>query len=408
MKTNIKLIALLVIFSITMGGCGSDHNKEDGHNHDANEESAKNDDGHGDEEEHSEEVHFSEQQFESLAMKVNQLTKRNISSYVEANGQLEVPPQNEATVTAIIGANVSSIEVIEGDKIRKGQVLAYLSHPDLIKIQTDYVSNWNELQYLETEYQRQQKLYDEKIVSGKEFQKTKSDYQSKVALVNGFEAQLKNMGLNLNKLQQSEIYNRVPLTSPIDGYVRLVEVKTGQFVQPQTELFEIVNNEHIHADFMVFEKDMHKVKKGQKIKFISESAPDKELTATIHSVGKAFEQDPKAIHLHAEIENKEGLLIPGMYVRGRIMTTATENYALPEAGVVREGDKYFIFTAEQEKDNGKTEWAFKPIEVIVGANDDGWVEIKLLKPLKKGVQIAWNNAYYLMADMKKGEAEHEH
>ncbi|MBL1232474.1 MAG: efflux RND transporter periplasmic adaptor subunit [Flavobacteriales bacterium] len=406
MKTNIKLIALLVIFSITMGGCGSDHNKEDGHNHGANEESEHHEEG--EEEGHSEEVHFSEQQFESLAMKVKPLTKRNISSYVEANGQLEVPPQNEATVTAVIGANVSSIEVIEGDKIHKGQVLAYLNHPNLIKIQTDYVSSWNELQYLEKEFERQQKLYDEKITSGKEFQKTKSDYQSKIALVKGFEAQLKNMGLNLDKLQQSEIYNSVPLRSPIDGYVRLVEVKTGQFVQPQTELFEIVNNEHIHADFMVFEKDMHKVKEGQKIKFISESAPDKELTAIIHSVGKAFEQDPKAIHLHAEIENKEGLLIPGMYVRGRIMTTDTENYALPEAGVVREGDKYFIFTAEQEKDNGKTEWTFTPVEVIVGANDDGWVEIKLLKLLKKGVKVAWNNAYYLMADMKKGEAEHEH
>src|SRR5690606_28836209 len=141
-----------------------------------------------------------EQQFESLAMKVKPLTKRNISSYVEANGQLEVPPQNEATVTAVIGANVSSIEVIEGDKIHKGQVLAYLNHPNLIKIQTDYVSSWNELQYLEKEFERQQKLYDEKVTSGKEFQKIKSDYQSKVALVKGFEAQLKNMGLNLGKL----------------------------------------------------------------------------------------------------------------------------------------------------------------------------------------------------------------
>ena len=46
--------------------------------------------------------------------------------------------------------------------------------------------------------------------------------------------------------------------------------------------------------------------------------------------------------------------------------------------------------------------------MIVGVTDDGWTEVKLLKPLKKGAKIAWNNAYYLLAEMKKGEAEHEH
>lgn len=404
MKTNIKLIALLTILSIIMGGCGSEHSEGDGHNHGTDKEHGHEE--HGDE--HAEEVHFSEQQYKSLNMKVDSLPYRNISSYVEANGELEVPPQNEATITAIVGANVTGIKVIEGDKINKGQVLAYLSHPNLIKLQTDYISNWNQLQYLEKEFQRQKKLYDEKVISGKEFQKTKAEFQSMKGLVQGSEAQLKMMGLSLDKLQGSEIYNQVPVKSPIDGYIRLVEVKMGQYVEPQTELFEIVNIEHIHADFMVFEKDMHKVKIGQKIKFISESAPDKELTAIIHSVGKAFEQEPKAIHLHAEIENKEGLLIPGMYVRGRIMVSDAQNYALPEAGVVREGDKHFIFKVKKEKDHGKTQWAFQPIEVIVGVTDDGWTEVKLLKPLKKGAKIAWNNAYYLLAEMKKGEAEHEH
>ena len=57
------------------------------------------------------------------------------------------------------------------------------------------------------------------------------------------------------------------MVSPIEGYIRTVEVKTGQYVKPETEMFEIVNIEHIHADLMVFEKDMHKVKVGQRVKF---------------------------------------------------------------------------------------------------------------------------------------------
>ena len=400
MNSKIKTYILLFAASLFIVACGNSGHKEEEHEHGNSEESKQS--------EHGEEVHFSEQQFQSLDMEVDTLPFRNISSYVKANGQLEVPPQNEATVTAIVGSNVMLIKVIEGDKVSKGQVLAYLSHPNLIKLQTDYINSWNQLQYLEKEYQRQKKLYDEKVGSGKEFQKTHADYQSMKGMVKGYEAQLKMMGLGLDKIQQSEIYDQVPVFSPIDGHVRLVEVKIGQYVQPQTEMFEIVNIDHIHADLMVFEKDMHKVKEGQRIRFTIESLPDRELEAIIYSVGKAFEQEPKAIHLHAEIENKEGLLIPGMYIRGRIMINDSQSYALPEAGVVREGEKYFIFTAKKENDNGETEWAFEPAEVIAGTKDDGWIEIKLLKSLEKGVTVAWNNAYYLLAEMKKGEAEHEH
>lgn len=400
MKINIKSVFLLLTIGLLIASCGGgdDHAGHD-HGESGHEE-------HGDE--HEEEVHFSEQQFASLNMKIDSLRYRNINSYVQANGQLEVPPQNEAIVTAVIGSNVKSIKVIEGDKIKKGQVLAYLSHPDLISVQTEYASNWNQLAYLKEEYERKKKLYEDNVGSGKEYQKSKSAYFSMKSQVSGDESKLRLLGISPKKIQEGTIYDQVAVTSPISGHIRTVEVKTGQFVQPEKELFEIVNIEHIHADLMVFEKDMHKVKEGQRVTFTTESAPGKELEATIYSVGKAFEQDPKAIHLHAEIENKQGLLIPGMYINGRIIAEDVKTYALPESAVVREGDKYFIFTAKKEKDNGEIEWAFQPVEVNVGGIDNGWIEIKLLQELSIGTQLAYNNAYYIMAEMKKGEAEHTH
>jgi len=400
MKINIKSVFLLLTLGLLIASCGGgdDHAGHD-HGESGHEE-------HGDK--HEEEVHFSEQQFASLNMKIDSLRYRNINSYVQANGQLEVPPQNEAIVTAVIGSNVKSIKVIEGDKIKKGQVLAYLSHPDLISVQTEYASNWNQLAYLKEEYERKKKLYEDNVGSGKEYQKSKSAYFSMKSQVSGDESKLRLLGISPKKIQEGTIYDQVAVTSPISGHIRTVEVKTGQFVQPEKELFEIVNIEHIHADLMVFEKDMHKVKEGQRVTFTTESAPGKELEATIYSVGKAFEQDPKAIHLHAEIENKQGLLIPGMYINGRIIAEDVKTYALPESAVVREGDKYFIFTAKKEQDNGEIEWAFQPVEVNVGGIDNGWIEIKLLQELSIGTQLAYNNAYYIMAEMKKGEAEHTH
>ena len=202
MKTYIKLLALFIITGLLLVRCNNSEPQGE-HDHKEAEQHGHHDHEHG---EGSEEVvHLSEAQFHSLGLKVDTLPMRYIGSYVEANGQLEVPPQNEAAITAIIGANITRIEVIEGDKVNKGQVLAYLSHPDLIRLQTDYINIWNQLQYLEKEYERQSRLFDEKVGSGKELQKTKADYKSAKGMVKGHEAQLRLMGISLDKIQEGEI-----------------------------------------------------------------------------------------------------------------------------------------------------------------------------------------------------------
>ncbi|MEN6423107.1 MAG: efflux RND transporter periplasmic adaptor subunit [Smithella sp.] len=343
------------------------------------------------------------QQFNALGMKVDTLSKRNFSSVVVANGQLEVLPQNEASVTAIIGANITSIDVFEGKKVNKGQVLAYLSHPDLLNLQTRYLNAWNQLQYTDKEYQRQKRLYEEEVGSGKDFQKVQSDFLSLTGELRNLEAQLKLLKLDPEKIKQGDIVEQVPVISPINGFIEKVNVKTGQYAEPQMQMFEVINNDHIHADLMVFEKDVYKVKEGQNVTFAIESIPGETLSAKIFAVGKSFEQNPKAVHVHAEIENKKGLLISGMYITGRIATGEDYAFALPEGAIVNEDGKQVIFISEQEGDN----WKFEPVEILTGQQEDGIVEIKLLSPLKNGSLVAMNNAYYLLSEMKKGETGEE-
>lgn len=385
---------MVLLVAPGMVSCGQDTSGS-GHGHDHG--------GH-DHGAHAEEVRLSQLQFETMEMKLDTMKQQSIGAFVMANGELEIPPQNNALVTAVIGANVKKINVIEGDEVRKGEVLAYLSHPDLIRIQTAYLKSWNDLQYLEKEYARQKKLYDSKVGSGRDFQKVEAEYRSTKGEVSGYEAELNVLGINASKVRNGKISELVPVTSPISGHIKLVEVKTGQFVSPSQQMFEIVNLDDVHADLMVFEKDAHRVKKGQKVTFTVQSGPARTLEATIYSVGKAFEEEPKAIHVHAEIDNKDGLLLPGMYLNGKILVENVNGWILSEDAIVRQEEKYFIFTAKKDGER----WVFQPIEVKVGETSNGLFEIKLLNELPKETLIAQNNAFYLMAELKKGEAEHSH
>ena len=188
----------------------------------------------------------------------------------------------------------------------------------------------------------------------------------------------------------------------------MVEVKTGQYVSPDTPLFEIVNVEHIHADLMVFEKDVAKVAKGQEITFTVESLPNQELSAVIYAVGKKFEQDPKAIHIHAEINNKTGNLIPGMYIRGEIHVDSQEFSALPDEAIVSDGDHYMAFLAKKGTPEDPEEWEFTPVELTPKKSHKGWTAVDFERELPDDANFALNNAYYLQAEKDKEGAEHSH
>ena len=411
-KYVIKLFTLFIAttFFIACNGGGGEEGETA-----AQEELATEEEGHAEEEGgHAEEggmgeVHLSELKFNSLGIEIDTLPTRPLSDVVEATGQLEVPPQYEATVTAVIGANVTSIEVIEGDEVRKGQTLAYLSHPNLTRLQTDYMTAYSRLQNLEQEFNRQQRLYEQEVGSGKLFQQAQADYRVVQAEVKGLESQLRRLNLNVSNIREGNIVENIPVVSPIEGSIEDVTVQVGQYVDPQTELLEVINAEHVHADLMVFAKDVYKVKEGQKVLLQMESVPGKTYTAEIYSVGKKFEENPRAVHVHAEIQEDSENLVPGMYINGRIITgTGTEVTALPEEAIIEEEGKSYIFIAEEHEENGETEWSFKPVEVVTGEENEGWVEIRLLQPLPEDAKLAWNNAYYLISEMKKSQTSHGH
>ena len=350
------------------------------------------------------EVMLSQQQFEALDMKLDTLKTRLMSGYIQANGQLEVPPQNKASVTPVLGANVAKIEVIEGEQVKTGQVLAYIAHPDIIEIQTQYLNAFNDLKFEEKEYSRQKKLYEAGVGSGESFQRAEAKVENARGRLAGLKAKLKQLHIAPSRVEKGQIMQQIPVLSPIEGAVQQVDVKTGEFVQAQTSMFQIINTHHVHVDLMVFEKDVAKVKEGQEVHFRVASLPETDLTAKIISISKNFEQDPKAVHVHAEILNRPENLVPGMYVRGRIAVDNKRTLALPEAAVVREGEKFFAFMAEKEGEA----WSFRPVELVVGNSEGEWMEVNMLSEIPGQQKFAYNNAYYLLAEMNKGEGGHSH
>ena len=344
------------------------------------------------------EVHLNEAQFKAAEIVLGTFSKKNLNEVVSSNGYTKLPPQNQADVSVHSSGIVKNIFVEEGEKVRKGQVIATIESPEFAKLKEAYLHSRSNLTFLKADYERQKTLNEEAVNAKKTYEKAKSDYEMEQARFASLKKQLALLNINLAESASAT----VPVLAPISGYVTEIHIRIGTAITAGTSLLNIVDNSKLHVDLLVYEKDLYKVKKGQKVRFILTNQNQNEIVGTIFGVGKAFENDTKAVAIHAEIDNKDEKLISGMYVNALIDLGANAVFALPLESVVKADGRSFIFVLDKN-DSGDNEYHFKRIEVKEGASQLGFVQINLLQQLPSDAKIALDGAYYIQSHLTKSQ-----
>jgi len=383
-----KLITVAFFIGVTLASCSGGTGSK--------ETRAKENTGEA-EKEKSDGLELTPEQMQTVGIVTGPIAQKNLDAVIKANGQLAVPPQNKADVSILSGGIINHISVIEGQQVKKGQLLATIKNQDLIKIQQDYLAAKNNFTYVQAEYNRQRQLQEAGAGTGKSFQSSEATYRAERSRIIAYESQLAQLGISPGRIANGNILSQFPVLSPIGGTVGQIIANTGAFVQPGTSIMEVVDNSKIHCDLTVFEKDLMHVKMGQKVSFQLTNQENQLITGTINGINKSFENESKGVTVHAVINNKEQRnLIPGMYVTALISTGSRLRAAVPEDAVVRSEGKQFIFVVVQEKDEKNTV-KFKKTEVATGVTELGFVQIRPLRDLPATIEVALKGAFYLQS-----------
>lgn len=376
-------------------------------------------------EEHSEQIEVSEQQMKAVGIELGRIEMKNLSRVVKSSGQLEVPPQNKADVNSLVSGIIKKIMVLEGNYVRQGQTVAILENTDIVKLQQDYLTLKKEFVYTQQEYQRQKELSTESAGTGKVFQQAAAKYETDKARLSGMETQLQQLKISPVAVANGNFAKQISITSPISGVIGYIRIKTGSYIDMQTSLMEIVDNSQIHCDLQVYEKDLFKVKNGQKIEFILTNQNNKQITGTVYGINQSFENENKSVIVHAKINNAGSIkLLPGMYVSALINVGNQTVQAVPIDALVNAEGKTFIFIVsgeeekEEEKDKKeKTEKdtdakaekhiRFKKVEVTTGVTELGYTEITPLEEIPKNAKIVTKGAFYVLSKVAGSEEEEE-
>lgn len=341
-------------------------------------------------------IELNPKQIQTMGISLGKLEKRKVNEFVLANGMIDVPPESRAIVTAKMEGFVKKCDLLVGDFVQKGQVLTILENLRLITLQEEYLNVKNQLIFLEQEFERQSRLEEAEAGTKKILQKTTADLQSAKIRLASLEKQLEFVGINPATLQARNISATFVVTAPISGYVKSVSIAKGQNVLAETVLFEIVSKEHLHIELQVFEKDITKIHKGQKVYFQSPNLGNETFEGEVFLVGQNFDTQSKTANIHVHFEEKDKPFLPGMYVNARIAVGESEFWAVPEGAIVQEGEENFIFYTTNQKH-------FYQTPIRIKNREASWIAIELLKEIPENALIVEKGAIYLQGAMQNEE-----
>lgn len=378
-------------------------------------------------------IRLTSTQLHTVGIQLGHIAPRPLNNVVRVSGRTALQPQYQASVTALMGGIIRQICVSEGNRVSKGQTVAFIENTDIVALQRDYLTSRSSMIAAEQEHERQRQLADAGAGVEKALQQATAACHMAKAQTLGVERQLQQLGISPAEVRAGRITTRIPVKAPISGYIDRIKVATGGYVDMQTPIMDIVDNSKLHCDLSVFEKDIADVRVGQAVELLLTNRPDVRLRGEVYEVGASFEGQTKSVKAHVRITDKpDGLqLIPDMYVTALVQTGRHEADALPsDAIVASEGRKYlFLLTrkeaAEQdgttenpaaatEKSAAATEksavasdsvYHFCRVEVTTGAEEDGWTQVTPVKSLPKGATVVTRGAFYLSSILGGGEEE---
>ncbi len=382
---NIFLMCSLcaLLFSACKG-----HSSHSGHDHEQEEQHDEHEEGSG--KEHSDEIILPKAKADAAGVKVVTLQPGNFNQVIKTSGQVLTAQGDEMTVVATASGIVSfRSSLTEGAPIGKGASVLTISSKNIVdgdpvqKAQVNY-------QIAKQEYERSKELLKSKIVSEKDFNLVKQNYET--------------ARISYQAVAKNHSANGQSVTAPMSGFVKSRFVNEGSYVSVGQPLISITQNRRLFLRAEVSEKYYSSLKTISSANFKT-PYDDKvyrlaNLNARLVSFGKASDESSLYIPVTFEFDNK-GEVVPGAFVEVYLLSSLMSNVlSVPKTALTEESGLFFVFLQLDEE-------GYKKQEVKPGANNGK--EVQILSGLKAGDRVVTEGAYQVkLASASNAIPAHSH
>ena len=363
---------------------GHDHNHE-GHDHehaDHNHES--------EEAKHSDEIIFPKAQAAKTTFEVREIQPASFNQVVKTTGQILAAPGDEAVIVATSNGVVSftSNKLTEGTKVQKGQSLFQISSKNIAE--GDYYTKVKATyEAAKASYDRAEALVKDKIISQKEFENTKLEFE--------------NAKTAYDAVSNNKTAKGVSVNAPINGHVKNILVKEGEYITVGQPLATISQNQRLVLRAEVSQRyynAMQSIKSANfKTPYDNKVYSLEDLNGRLLSFGKTSNENSFFIPVSFEFDNK-GEVIPGSFVEVYLISAPIENtLSIPVSALTNEMGIHYVYVQIDEE-------GYRKQEVALGANNGK--EVQIIKGLHPGDRVVTQGAYQVKMASASGAIPHGH
>ena len=289
----------------------------------------------------------------------------NNASTLNFSGRLEADENKSSHLVSHISGRIETLAVsFSGARIEKGEIVAAIYAPKIVSAQKE-------------------------LLEAKKIETLSPD------LLSAAISKLKNWKISdafiKEVLSSEKIKNTFPLVSEYSGIVMKKNVTVGDHVKEGEVLFELQNLQHLWAVFDVYERDLSKIKLGQKVTFETPAFRNQKFDGKIIFIDPSINPKTHIAQIRVEIKNKKEILKPKMFINGAVVLER-KNYSrlwVPKSAVLWTGKRSVVYVKVPNR--AVPTFAFRAVEL--GEINGSEYEIK--QGLKRGEEVVTNGAFVI-------------
>jgi len=320
-------------------------------------------------------------------IKLERVTLKPYERQIVASAEIEADPTKMAKINPPLSGRILKIYVVIGQRVKEGQILFSMDAPDFVVAQKDYLSSRQEVNQAQINVNRQNDLLEHGVGIKKEAQEAQTDLSIKQSELSQTIARLKLYGINPDDMRLG-----APLLvkAPVEGDVISINMTPGQFKNDPTEvLLTVADLSPIWFTANVKEKDIRFIEEGESAAANVTAYPEKTFTGKVLFVNDVLDQESHSLKVRTEVENKEGLLKPGMYATVTFSAPPEKDILIPAKAILQKEDETFVYVQVAK---GRFQKRVIETEETIGDH------IRISDGLKDGEVIVGEGAFYLIGN----------
>lgn len=297
---------------------------------------------------------------------------------LETSGKAQFNEEALARVHAPVTGRVLEVLARPGEVVEAGHQLVVIDSPDLGAAKSDYAKAVADVDRAEAALRLKRELFEVKAVPEKDVREADNDYRKSVAERERAASRLRTLGIGADQLpaiaSRADTGTRIVVGAQRSGVIVERNVTPGQVVsygQSDTplNLFLIADVSTMWVVADVYEPDVPRVRRGQRVAVTLPCCPNDRFEGTIDYISDIVDKDTRTVKVRAVVPNRGRALKAEMFVKVAIATGVGRVLTVPLSAVHREAGQTYVLI-----ERGKDDYARRPVQL--GAELNGSVEVR--------------------------------